>query len=300
MAERYQSIYRPDLFAGKVAFITGGGTGLGRCTAHELASLGATVVIAGRRAEKLEETQAEIAAASGDCHVFQLDIRDDEAVDETVAAIVQQHGRIDCLFNNAGGQFVAKAEDTKPKGWRTVIDLQLNGTFVMSQAVFRHSMKEHGGAIVNMLADIWTGYPGMAHMSAARAGIENLSRTLTLEWAEFDVRVNCIAPGTILSSGMLHYPKDVQQQTVDRTLDLPTARLGTESEVSAAVVFLLSPAASHVLGETICVDGGERFQKGRMYRVGHHQGTTPFDGFPLRPKFAGSAFTALNQVGDDE
>ena len=298
VSERYASIYRPDLFAGTVSLVTGGGSGLGRCTAHELASLGATVVIAGRRSERLEAVQAEITSAGGRCEPMVLDIRDDEAIDRVIGEIVDRHGRLDHLFNNAGGQFVAHAEEMSPKGWRTVVDLNLNSTFVLSSAAFRHSMQEHGGAIVNMLADISTGFPGMAHMSAARAGIENLAISLTLEWARYDVRVNCVAPGTILSSGMLHYPPDVQRQTVEETRIRPAARLGTESEVSAAVVYLLSPAAAHVRGETISVDGGERFQKPRLYPTGEHDGTAAYHGFPLRPKVAGTPFEALEREED--
>jgi citronellol/citronellal dehydrogenase len=177
-----------------------------------------------------------------------------------------------------------------PKGWRTVIDLNLNGTFLMSSAVYRHSMQQHGGAIVNMLADIWTGYPGMAHMAAARAGIANLSITLSMEWAGSDVRINCVAPGTILSSGMRHYPPVVQQLTVDGAADSPPARLGTESEVSAAIVFLLSPAAAYVSGVTLEVDGGAQFHKGRLLPIGGHAGLSRLDGFHLKADFSGTPF----------
>jgi citronellol/citronellal dehydrogenase len=290
MARGFDSIFRPDLFRDRVFLVTGGGTGIGRCTAHELAALGGTVVIAGRRAEPLAATAAEITDLGGACHTVQLDIRDEQTVDEAVAALVAEHGRLDGLVNNAGGQFVAPAEDIKPKGWRTVIDLILNGTFIMSQAAYRHGMKERGGSIVHMLADIWTGYPGMAHMSAARAGLENLAITLSLEWASSDVRVNCVAPGTILSSGMLHYPTPVQERAVKEARDVPAARLGTESEVSAAIVFLLSPAAAYITGETLRIDGGSRFHKGRLMQMGRHAGASAWDGFPLKPDLSGTPF----------
>ena len=295
MSARFDSVFRSDLFDGRVVLVTGGGTGIGRCTSHELAALGTIVVIAARRQELLEKTAAEITEAGGRCETALLDIRDEKAVDAVVAGIVAKHGRIDGLVNNAGGQFVQPAAQMSPNGWRTVIDLNLNGTFLVSSAVYRHSMQAHGGAIVNMLADIWTGYPGMAHMAAARAGIENLSITLSMEWAASDVRVNCVAPGTILSSGMLHYPREIQEQTAREASDSPPARLGTESEVSAAIVFLLSPAAAYITGETLKIDGGSRFHKGRLMKVGRHKGLTRFDGFHLKPDFSGTPFAAKSE-----
>lgn len=293
MTKGYQSIYRDGLFEGQVVLITGGGTGIGRCTAHELASLGATVVIAARTAEQLERTAREITDAGGKCDTAVVDIRSEDSVDAAVAQIVERHGRIDGLFNNAGGQFVSPAGDLSPNGWRTVVDLNLNGTFLVSQAVYRHSMKANGGAITNMLADIWTGYPGMAHMSAARAGIENMTRSLSLEWASADVRINCVAPGVILSNGLLTYPLEVQKLTVAEAKGTPSARIGTESEVSAAVVFLLSPAANHVRGETIRVDGLESLHKPRLFPLGHHGGTRAFNGFHLSTDFSGTPYEEL-------
>ncbi len=295
MGERFESVFRPGLFEGRTVLVTGGGTGLGRCTAHELAALGANVVIAARRKEPLERTAAEIHAAGGHCETAELNIRDEKAVDATVAALAARHGRIDGLVNNAGGQFVQPAAQLSPNGWRTVIDLNLNGTFLVSSAVYRHSMQQYGGAIVNMLADVWTGYPGMAHMAAARAGIANLSITLAMEWAGTDVRVNCVAPGTILSSGMLTYPREVQEIAAREAANAPPARLGTESEVSAAVVFLLSPAAAYVSGVTLAVDGGSQFHKGRLLKMGGHRGLSRFDGFHLKPDFSGTPFAALDE-----
>jgi len=290
VADSYQSVFRPGLFDGKTILVTGGGTGLGRCTAHELAALGANVVIAARRSEPLEQTAAEIRAAGGRCQTALLNIRDEKAVDEVVARLAGEHGRIDGLVNNAGGQFVSPAAKITPNGWRTVIDLILTGTFLMSSAVHRHSMEKHGGAIVNMMADIWTGFPGMAHMAAARAGIGNLTITLAMEWAASDVRVNSVAPGTILSSGMLHYPREIQERIVDEMVESTPARLGTESEVSAAIVFLLSPAAAFVTGVTLPVDGGQQFQKGRLIRMGRHRGLARYDGFQLAADYSGTPF----------
>jgi citronellol/citronellal dehydrogenase len=292
MTGHYESVFRPGLFEGKTVLVTGGGTGIGRCTAHDRAALGASVVIAARRGELLEKTAAEIAEAGGRCDTAVLDIRDEQAVDTVVAGIVAKHGHIDGLVNNAGGQFVQPAAQMSPKGWRTVIDLILNGSFLMSSAVYRHSMQQHGGAIVNMLADIWTGYPGMAHMAAARAGLANLGITLSMEWAGSDVRVNAVAPGTILSSGMLHYPREVQELTVAELAESTPARLGTESEVSAAIVFLLSPGAAYITGVTLEVDGGQQFQKGRLMKPGQHRGLSHFDGFHLKADFSGTPFAS--------
>lgn len=295
MGARFDSIFRPGLFEGRTILVTGGGTGIGRCTAHELAALGAHVVIAARRKEPLEATAAEIAEAGGSCETALVNVRDEQAVDATIAALVAKHGRIDGLVNNAGGQFVQPAAQLSPNGWRTVIDLNLNGTFLVSRAVYRHSMERHGGAIVNMLADVWTGFPGMAHMAAARAGIANLTITLSMEWAASDVRVNSVAPGTILSSGMLTYPREIQERIVLEMVKSTPARLGTESEVSAAIVFLLSPGAAFVTGVTLEVDGGQQFQKGRLIEMGGHPGLARFDGFHLKPDFSGTPFAPRDE-----
>ena len=294
MAERYSSIFRADLFAGSVVFITGGGTGIGRCTAHELAALGAMVVIGGRRQEVLAKTAAEIVNNGGNCDTVEINIRDEQAVDTAIAQIIERHGKIDGLFNNAGGQFVGPLADMSANGWKTVVDLNLNGTFLVSHAVYRHHMQAHGGAIVNMLADIQTGYPGMAHMSAARAGIENLSKTLALEWAPSDVRINCVAPGTILSNGMLTYPLEVQKTSANIMRNSPAGRPGTESEVSAAVAFLLSPAATYIRGATLSIDGGEGFQKHqRLLPFSHPAGIGAYQGFHLTTDFSDTPFAEL-------
>ena len=289
----YQSVLRPGLFDGRTILVTGGGTGIGRCTAHELASLGARVVIAGRRENVLATTADEIASDGGRCDFETMDIRDGESVNAGVARIVERCGPIHGLFNNAGGQFSAPAAKVSESAWEKVVDLNLNGTFRVTRAVFDHSMKEHGGAVVSMLADIRSGYVGMAHSSAARAGIQNLTITLALEWARNDVRLNCVAPGTILAAGMRTYPPAVQEAAVRGASRVPSARLGTESEVSAVVCFLLSPGAAFVTGQTIAIDGGSSFQKSVLYDVAKHAPTTQFDGFHRREDWSGTPYEKL-------
>jgi citronellol/citronellal dehydrogenase len=293
--KRFESIYRPGLFDGKTVLITGGGTGIGRCTAHEFASLGARVLISGRREDVLAETAEEIRSDGGVCEFEAMDIRDGESVERAVAKLAERFGPIEALFNNAGGQFSAPAERISESAWQKVVDLNLNGTFRVTRAVFEASMKEHGGAIVNMLADIRAGYVGMVHSAAARAGIENMTITLALEWARFDVRLNCVAPGTILSKGMLTYPEEVQESAVRGAQRIPAARLGTESEVSAAVVYLLSPAAAFTTGQTIAIDGGSSFQKSRLYGITKHEPTSAWKGFHLDGDWDGTPFAELER-----
>jgi citronellol/citronellal dehydrogenase len=187
----FRSIFRPDLFRDQVILVTGGGTGIGRCIAHELAALGALVVLASRRPEPLAETAAEIVAVGGRADTQTVNIRDEQSIDEAVTAILARHGRIDGLVNNAGGQFASPAAAIRPKGWRAVIDTNLNGTWLMSQAVFLQSMAEHGGSVVNIVADMWNGFPGMAHTGAARAGVVNLTQTLALEWGVCGCACEC-------------------------------------------------------------------------------------------------------------
>jgi citronellol/citronellal dehydrogenase len=283
----FDSIFRPGLFDGQVILVTGGGTGIGRCIAHELASLGASVILAGRREEPLQRTRAEIEESGGKASSVSLNIRDQEAVDATIQKLVADHGRLDGLVNNAGGQFPVPAGDLKPKGWVAVVDTNLNGTWWVSQAVYQHAMRDHGGAIVNIVADVWNGAPGMVHTGAARAGVMNMTLTLAAEWARNDVRVNAVAPGPILSSGLAEYPEEIQRRTLDEVKVTPPARLGTESEVSSAVTYLLSPGAAYVTGEVMKVDGATCVFKNHLVPIGHHAGTSKFDGFHLRAKLGG-------------
>lgn len=293
--QRFDSIFRPNLFDEQVILITGGGTGIGRCIAHELAALGATAVVAGRREEPLQTVVREITEAGGKAASVLMNIRDQEAVDKTVSEVVAAHGRLDGLVNNAGGQFPVKAGELKPKGWTAVVDTNLNGTWWVTHAAYRHAMREHGGAIVNIVADVWTGAPGMVHTGAARAGVINMTLTLATEWASEKIRVNAVAPGPILSSGLAEYPEALQRQALDEVCVTPAARLGTESEVSASVVFLLSPAAAFVSGDTLKVDGASSAHKNSMVPLGHHEGTPKWNGFHLRAKLGGLYAKEIDQ-----
>jgi citronellol/citronellal dehydrogenase len=212
----YRSVFRADLFAGQVALVTGGGSGIGRCTAHELASLGARVAIVGRTLEKLEAVQREIEDAGGSCTVHAADIRDEAMVKATVAAVLEAHGRIDALVNNAGGQFPSPLAAISAKGWDAVVRNNLTGGFLMARECITQWMLEddgsgapRGGAIVNIIADMWNGMPGMGHSGAARAGMLNFTETAALEWAP--VRVNAVAPGWIASSGLDRYPPEMRR-----------------------------------------------------------------------------------------
>jgi citronellol/citronellal dehydrogenase len=278
-AAAYRSVFRERLFAGQVAIVTGGGSGIGRCCAHELASLGATVALIGRNAAKLDRVAAEIAADGGTASSHECDIRQEGAVGATVGAILQAHGRIDGLVNNAGGQFAAPLAKITQKGWETVVRTNLTGGFLMARESYTQWMHEHGGAIVNIVADMWQGMPTMGHSGAARAGMVNFTETAAGEWAASGVRVNAVAPGWIASSGMDHYPLEMGDHIRAMKDKVPLGRLGTESEVSAAIVFLLSEAASFVTGATLRVDGAVPNHKVGYQMPPNRKPATAYEGF---------------------
>lgn len=251
----YRSIYAPGLFDHQVMLITGGGSGIGRCTAHELAALGATVLLVGRQREKLDAVVAEIAADGGRAHASTCDIRQEDAVRELITRCLETHGRIHGLVNNAGGQFMMPLQAISAKGWQAVVDTNLTGGFLMARECYRQCMQANGGAIVNVVADMWGSMPGMGHSGAARAGMVNLTETAAVEWGPSGVRVNAVAPGYIASSGMDRYPAEAAPLLRDMRRTVPFGRFGTEAEVSAGIVYLLSPAASFVSGTTLRIDG---------------------------------------------
>ena len=253
----YRSVFRPGLFAGQTVIVTGGGSGIGRCTAHELASLGAHVVLVGRKRDKLDRVQAELRQDGFESSALACDIREEEAVRAAVAEAVAARGRIHGLVNNAGGQFPAPLSAISQKGFETVVRTNLTGGFLVAREVVARSMADHGGAVVNIVADMWRGMPGMGHSGAARAGMVNLTQTMAVEWAPLGVRVNAVAPGWIASSGLDHYDEEVRRTIIPRLAEaVPLRRLGTEAEVSAAIAFLLYEAAAFVTGACLRVDGG--------------------------------------------
>ena len=255
----YRSLFKEDAFAGKTVLITGGGSGIGRCIVHELASLSANILLLGRSEKKLQQVQAEIREdnAAASCEWASADIRDSEAVNHAIKSLLEKCGKIDGLVNNAGGQFPACLEDISSNGFLAVLRTNLLGTFNVAKEVYTESMRQHGGSIVNITADYFSVVPKMGHSGAARAGVENLTYTSAIEWAKSGVRVNNIAPGYIASSGMDSYEDQEMQARIPKFKEsIPWGRMGTESEISAAVCFLLSDAASYITGTTLQVDGG--------------------------------------------
>lgn len=275
----YQSIFRADLFAGQTIIITGGGTGIGRATAHELASLGAHVVLAARNLANLEKVAGEIAQAGGEASTFVCNIREETQVAALFDFVLAERGTVHGLVNNAGGQFLSPAEMISLKGWQAVINTNLTGTFLMCREAFNRVMGEQGGVIVNMLIEMWRGFPGMAHSAAARAGIENLTKTLAIEWARSGVRINAVAPGLIASSGLDNYPEAMQPLIAQTVQEIPLKRMGTESEVAAAITFLLSPAAAYISGESLRIDGAGSLWRKTWEVPDHDKAPGPFDGF---------------------
>jgi len=247
-------IFAPDLLAGSVCLVSGAGSGLGRETALELARLGATVVGCGRRLEPLEETREAIEALGGRADAVAADIRDAEQVDSLVDGLLERHGRLDLLVNNAGGQFMAPAETISAKGFRTVIELNVQGTWNMTHAAATKAfIPQEGGKVVSITLSPHNGMPGMAHSGAARAAVENMMRTLSVEWSRFGIRLCAIAPGQFDTEVFrTKYPKIVVE-SVPRTI--PLGRLGRPEEVAWLVAYLASPAGDFFSGAVLTLDG---------------------------------------------
>ena len=244
-------IFAPGLLDGQVAVVTGGGTGLGRATALELATCGATVVVAGRRQEPLEETAA--MCEDGRCEARACDIREEDQVAELVDGVLERHGKVDLLVNNAGGQFMSPAEEITAKGFDTVVRLNLGGTWLMTHAVATKAMiPAGGGKIVNVTLSPHHGLPGMAHSSAARAAVENLTRVLSIEWARFDIKLTAIATGHFQTDAISKYPEPVRKGVA---LTVPLGRLGQPEEQAWLVAYLASPAGDYYSGSVITIDG---------------------------------------------
>ena len=270
------STFRAGLFEGQVALITGGATGIGLGIAELLGSLGAHVVIASRKRERLDEAAAKLRAEGSRVSVTPLDVREPDRVRAVVDEVLADAGRIDLLVNNAAGNFYAPSESLTPNAWRAVIDIDLNGTFFCSQAVFPAMKAQGGGRIVSISMTLhYRGWPLMAHATAAKAGIDALTRTLALEWARHGIRVNAIAPGPIPTEGVRKAftppatggAPDVF--AVERAMgdyakkSIPLGRWGTPSDIANAVAFLASPAGDWITGSIFVVDGGEWLARGR-------------------------------------
>jgi citronellol/citronellal dehydrogenase len=250
-------LFQPGLLDGQVAIVSGGGSGLGRASALELAALGARVVVCGRREEPLAETAAR--ADGGRVEAQACDIREEDQVAALVDSALERHGRIDLLVNNAGGQYMTPAEDITPKGFRTVLRLNVEGTWLMTHAVATRAMMggpgddHRGGKIVNVTLSPHHGLPGMAHSSAARAAVENLTRVLSIEWARFGIKLTALAAGHFATDTLMtKYPKQVVDGVAGT---VPLGRLGTEEEFAWLVAYLASPAGDYLSGAVLTIDG---------------------------------------------
>lgn len=276
---KYNSVFKEDLFNDQVIIITGGGSGIGRCTAHELAALGAQVIITGRKQEKLDKVIAEIIQDGGKAHSIVCDNRDENQVKSMIADVISTFGRLDGLVNNAGGQFPSHLEDISANGFDAVIKNNLHATFYLMREAYNQWMVDHGGSIVNMTADMWGGMPNMGHSGAARAGVDNLTKTAAVEWGKSGVRVNAVAPGWIISSGMDSYTGEMAEKVIPSMAQhVPLQRMGTESEVSSTMVYLLSEAAKFMTGVTIRIDGAASLGT-RIFPLPTAKNNEPYDGF---------------------
>jgi NAD(P)-dependent dehydrogenase (short-subunit alcohol dehydrogenase family) len=253
-------------FKGKNIIITGGGSGLGAAMAVHLASLGGRVIVAGRRPEMLAETVAAIVAAGGKADAIPTDVRVPEQVQALIDGVVSKHGSVDCLVNNAAGNFIVRAEDLSPNGWNAVINIVLNGTFYCSRAAGKAMIAAgHGGSILNIVAAYaWTGGPGTIHSAAAKAGVISMTQTLAVEWGHHSIRVNALCPGVVNTPGAAAklFPTEVIRDRIARRV--PLGRLETSDEVARAAAFLLSDDASYVNGAVLVADGGMWLDQGLL------------------------------------
>jgi citronellol/citronellal dehydrogenase len=249
-----QQIFKDTILRDQVAIVTGGGSGIGLSTAREMIRLGARVALCGRTAAKLDAAKAQLEAGDA-VFTAPCDIREPAQVEAFVKGVLGAFGRIDILVNNAGGQFPSPAQAISPNGFLAVVKNNLVGTFHVCREVANQWMiPARKGRIINVIANIYRGFPGMVHTGAARAGVENMTMTLAVEWAQYGILVNAIAPGVIRSSGTAQYGEAVLGRAIRET---PLKRAGTCEEVAASIVFLASPAAQFFTGATLRLDGGQ-------------------------------------------
>lgn len=250
------TVYRPDLFKGKTVVVTGAGSGFGFAIATLFARLGADVAILGRNEDRLAKAQTFFESFGAKVYAEALNIRDHERCTAYIANVWRQLGGLDVLINNAGGQFPQMALDFKPKGWTAVIDNNLNGTWYMMQAAARAWVERNmPGSIVNIVADFWRGMPGIAHTAAARAGVTYLSKSVAVEWAPLGIRVNCIAPGVLETSGFAHYPTEGLKTYGEAN---PMKKPGDVWDIAEASVYLAASSGKFITGEVLTVDGGQQ------------------------------------------
>jgi peroxisomal 2,4-dienoyl-CoA reductase len=271
MSQSERGIFRPDLLTGQVAVVTGGGTGIGLGIAGCLASVGATVVLASRKPEHLDTAARSLRAAGARVDTVETNVREPEAVGRMVDRVSQEHGRIDVLVNNAAGNFYAPSATLSPNGWRAVLETDLSGTFHCAQAVYPVMKAQGGGRIVSISMTLhYRGWPQMAHATAAKAGVDALTRTLALEWAPDRITVNAVAPGPIPTEGVrkAFTPPDERAPDLFRmdeyvSRSIPLGRWGTPEDVGQMVTFLVSPAGEWITGAVFVVDGGSWLAGGR-------------------------------------
>lgn len=248
-------MFSNDSFKDKIVLVTGGGSGIGFTIAKQFLMHGAIVFISGRNAEKLQKAVTELEKY-GTVHSMIADIREPEQIEKLADAIKLAYGKLDILINNAGGQFPSAAENISYNGFRAVINNNLIGTFYVAQIMAKSFfIPQKGGNMVNIIANVFRGFPGMSHTGAARAGVDNLTKTLAIEWSRYHIRVNAVAPGIIKSTGLENYPPDFLKNI---EAQIPAKRMGTTDEVAYPVLFLASDMAAFITGETLYVDGGNR------------------------------------------
>jgi citronellol/citronellal dehydrogenase len=253
---RLPTVFAPGIFKDQVVLISGGGTGIGKATAALMARLGANIAIAGRDAERLEKAGEFLRGFGTKVTVHPMTIRDPDQVSKLMDDVWEQHGRLDVLVNNAGGQFAQPALDIKPKGWNAVVDTNLNGTFyMMQQAARRWRDKGEPGNIINVVAVVWRGLPQVAHTCAARAGQIYLSKTVAVEWAPYKIRVNCVAPGTIATEAFDYYPPQGQASFFQAN---PMKHAGDVQDIAESICYLAASSGKYITGEVIVVDGGQQ------------------------------------------